>query len=226
VRLLVAEDQPRLAALLEKGLEEEGYAVDLAADGELAHWLAMENEYDVIVLDVMLPGMDGFSLCRQLRDAGRSAPVIMLTARDAVTDRVRGLDAGADDYLVKPFSFSELCARIRALIRRRLPDRSPVLAAGELRLDPARRRLWRGDGEVVLSPKEFALLELLMRHPGEVLTRTIILEHVWDFAYDPASNVVDQYVAYLRRKLDDPGDPSHIETVRGVGYRLRGEPGG
>ena len=220
MRLLVAEDQPRLAALLGKGLEEEGYAVDLAGDGELAHWLAMENEYDVIVLDVMLPGMDGFSLCRQLREAGRSAPVIMLTARDAVTDRVRGLDAGADDYMVKPFSFSELCARIRALIRRGHPDRSPVLEAGELRLEPARRRLWRGDAEVALSPKEFALMELLMRHRGEVLTRTTILEHVWDFAYDPASNVVDQYVAYLRRKIDDPGEPSHIETVRGVGYRL------
>jgi len=210
-----------MATLLGRGLEEEGYAVDVARDGEVARWLAMENEYDVIVLDVMLPGMDGFSLCRHLRAAGRSAPVIMLTARDGVNDRVRGLDSGADDYLVKPFSFTELCARIRALIRRGHQNRALVLEAGEIRLDPARRRVWRGKEEISLSPKEFALLELLMRHPGEVLTRTHILEHVWDFAYDPASNVVDQYVAYLRRKTDLPGDRSHIETIRGVGYRLR-----
>jgi len=225
MRLLVAEDQPRMAALLGHGLEEEGYAVDVAMDGERAHWLAMENEYDVIVLDVMLPGMDGFSLCQNLRAAGRSAPVIMVTARDAVIDRVRGLDAGADDYLVKPFSFSELCARIRALIRRGQPERAPVLEVGELRLEPASRRVWRGEREIWLSPKEFALLELLMRHVGEVLSRTHILEHVWDFAYDPASNVVDQYIAYLRRKIDRSGGTSRIETVRGVGYRLR-EPGG
>ncbi len=221
MRLLVVEDQPRMAALLGRGLEEEGYAVDVASDGEAAHWLAMENDYDVIVLDVMLPGMDGFSLCQYLRAAGRSAPVIMVTARDGVNDRVRGLDSGADDYLVKPFSFSELCARIRALIRRSHQDRTPALVVGELRLEPARRRVWRGKEEIVLSPKEFALLELLMRHPGEVLTRTHILEHVWDFAYDPASNVVDQYVAYLRRKTDRTGERSHIETVRGVGYRFR-----
>ncbi len=210
-----------MAALLGRGLEEEGYAVDVASDGEAAHWLAMENDYDVIVLDVMLPGMDGFSVCQYLRAAGRSTPVIMVTARDGVDDRVRGLDSGADDYLVKPFSFSELCARIRALIRRGYQERTPALVVGERRLEPARRRLWRGKEEIVLSPKEFSLLELLMRHPGEVLTRTHILEHVWDFAYDPASNVVDQYIAYLRRKTDRTGDRSHIETIRGVGYRFR-----
>lgn len=224
MRLLVAEDQSRLADLLGRGLEEEGYAVDIARDGEEAHWLALENEYDVIVLDVMLPKIDGLALCRRIRAAGRSVPVIMLTARDGIDDRVRGLDAGADDYLVKPFSFSELCARLRALIRRGHQGRNPSVEVAGLRLDPAARRAWRRDAEIPLSPRQFALLELLMRHPGEVLSRTRILEHVWDFRFDPTSNVVDQYIAYLRRKVDSPGEASLIETVRGVGYRLRGRP--
>ena len=221
MRVLVVEDEARMAELLEQGLREEGHAVDVARDGTDALWLGTENDYDAIVLDVMLPGMDGFEVCRKLRDAGRWAPVIMLTARDAVHDRVRGLDVGADDYLVKPFSFAELTARVRSLVRRPSGARPAVLEVGDLRLDPATHRAWRGDTEISLSPKEMALLELLMRRAGEVVTRTAILEHVWDFAYDGLSNVADQYVAYLRKKIDRPFDRADIETVRGAGYRLR-----
>jgi two-component system OmpR family response regulator len=184
-------------------------------------WLGTENQYDAIVLDVMLPGADGFEVCRRLREAERWAPVLLLTARGEVTDRVRGLDAGADDYLVKPFSFAELGARLRALTRRGRPSRPTVVRVGDLSLDPATRRVSRGNEEVSLSPKEFALLELFMRHPGEILTRTRLLEHVWDFAYDGLSNVVDQYVGYLRRKIDRPFGRNDLETVRGAGYRLR-----
>ncbi|MGI5200474.1 response regulator transcription factor [Spirillospora sp. CA-108201] len=221
MRVLVVEDEIRTAALLQRGLSEEGYAVDVAANGPDAVWQAVENSYDAIVLDVMLPGLDGFEVCRRLRVQDCWAPVLMLTARDAVSDRVHGLDAGADDYLTKPFSFAELLARLRALVRRGAKERPTLLAVGELRLDPSSRRVWRGEAERQLSPKEFALLELFMRHPGDVLTRTTILEHVWDYAYDGSSNVVDQYVAYLRRKIDDPGTESVLETVRGAGYRLR-----
>jgi two-component system OmpR family response regulator len=184
-------------------------------------WQATEFGYDAVVLDVLLPDVDGFEVCRRLRSEGCWAPVLMLTARDAVLDRVRGLDAGADDYLTKPFSFVELSARLRALIRRGARERPTLLKAGDLRLDPASRRAWRGESELELSPKEFALLELFLRHPGQVLTRTHILEHVWDFAYDGVSNVVDQYIAYLRRKIDRPHGVKHLETVRGAGYRLR-----
>jgi two-component system OmpR family response regulator len=221
MRLLVVEDEVRMAHLLERGFREEGYAVDVAATGTDGLWFATENEYDAIVLDVLLPGVDGFEVCRQIREAGRWSPVLLLTARDAVNDRVRGLDAGADDYLTKPFSFAELAARIRALVRRGGGTRPAVLEVGDLRLDPSTHRAWRDDTELSLSPKEMALLELLMRRVGEVVTRSQVLDHVWDFAYDGGSNVVDQYIAYLRRKIDRPFGRDDIETVRGVGYRLR-----
>jgi two-component system OmpR family response regulator len=221
VRVLVVEDEPRMSTLLERGFREEGYAVDVAADGPGGLWLATENAYDAVVLDAMLPGLDGFEVCRRLRGAERWAPVILLTALDGVEDRVRGLDAGADDYLTKPFSFAELAARVRALVRRRSGARPAVLMVGDLRLDPALHRAWRGDVEIGLSPKEMALLELLMRHHGEVVTRSQILDHVWDFAYGGTSNVVDQYIGYLRKKVARPFGRDDIETVRGVGYRLR-----
>src|SRR5271165_4100697 len=226
MRVLVVEDEIRMAGLLKRALREEGHAVDVAADGPEGLWLATENEYGAIVLDVMLPGLDGFQLCRRLRESGKWVPVLMLTARDSVSDRVRGLDAGADDYLVKPFSLLELAARLRALARRDDRARPTVLAAGDLSLDPATKQAWRGRTELQLSPKEFSLLELFLRHPGTVLTRSQIIEAVWDFAYDGTSNVVDQYVTYLRRKLDTPFGRRDIETVRGMGYRLRSAPAG
>ena len=221
MRVLVVEDETRMARLVKRGLEEEGHAVDVAGDGPEGLWLATENRYAAVVLDVMLPGLDGFELCRRLRAAGVWAPVLMLTARDAVGDRVRGLDAGADDYLVKPFSLLELAARLRALARRDDRARPVVLAVGDLRLDPAGKRAWRGGAELRLSPKEFSLLELFLRHPGVVLTRSPILDAAWDFAYDGSSNVVDQYVTYLRKKVDVPFGRHDLETVRGMGYRLR-----
>jgi DNA-binding response OmpR family regulator len=224
VRVLVVEDELRMAALLRRGLEEDGYAVDIATTGPDAVWQATEFGYDAVLLDLMLPGMDGVEVCRRLRAAGRWVPVLMLTARDAVDDRVRGLDAGSDDYLTKPFSFAELSARIRALIRRGAVERPTELRVGDLRLEPATRRAWRGEVELALSAKEFALLELFLRHPDEVLTRTRIREHVWDFAFEGGSNVVDQYVLYLRRKVDRPFGVEQLETVRGAGYRLRGRP--
>ena len=215
-----------MSRLLKRGLEEEGHAVDLAADGPEGLWLATENPYAAIVLDVMLPGFDGFELCRKLRAAGVWVPVLMLTARDAVGDRVRGLDAGADDYLVKPFSLLELAARLRALVRRDDRARPVMLTEGDLKLDPASKRAWRGGAELQLSPKEFSLLELFLRHPGTVLTRSQILDAAWDFAYDGTSNVVDQYVTYLRKKIDVPFGRHDLETVRGMGYRLRHSEGG
>jgi two-component system OmpR family response regulator len=225
VKALVVEDEVRTAALLRRGLAEEGYVVDVAVDGPEGVWHATEFGYDVVILDVMLPGFDGFEVCRRLRSTGCWVPVLMLTARNEPAERVRGLDCGADDYLAKPFSFDELFARLRALIRRGAPERPTVLQAGGLRLDPATRRVWRGDAEVRLSAKEFALLELFLRHPDQVLTRTRILEHVWDCAYDGGSNVVDQYVRYLRCKVDQPFGLAQLETVRGAGYRLRAAPG-
>jgi two-component system OmpR family response regulator len=224
VRALVIEDGSKMATLLRRGLQEEGFAVDVAANGEDGSWMGAENEYDVILLDVMLPDVDGFEVCRRLRAAERWAPILMLTARDGVQDRVAGLDAGADDYLTKPFSFDELFARVRALLRRGPSERPPVLAVGDLVLDPATRRVSRRNEEIELTPKEFGLMELFLRHPGEALSRTRILEHVWDFAYDGDSNVVDVYVRYLREKVDRPFGRRSIETVRGVGYRLREEP--
>ncbi|MGH2739055.1 MAG: response regulator transcription factor [Actinomycetota bacterium] len=226
MRVLVVEDEVKMAGLLKRGLEEEGYAVDVAQDGSEAVWLGTENPYDAILLDVMLPDLDGFEVCRRLRTAGRWAPVLMLTARDAVADRVAGLDSGADDYLAKPFSFSELLARLRALMRRGASERPAVLRTAGLTLDPATKRVVRGTESIDLSAKEFALLEFFMRHPGEVLTRTKLIEHVWDFAYEGDSNVVDVYVRYLREKIDRPYGRDSIETVRGTGYRLREEADG
>jgi two-component system OmpR family response regulator len=221
MRVLVVEDEVRMAGLIERALREEGHAVDVAADGPEGLWLATENAYGAIVLDLTLPGLDGFELCRRLRESGRWVPVLMLTARDAVGDRVRGLDAGADDYLVKPFSLLELAARLRALARRDDRSRPVILTEADLKLDPAAKQAWRSDIELRLSPKEFSLLELFLRHPGRVLTRSQIIEEVWDWAYDGGSNVVDQYVNYLRRKVDVPFGRHDIETVRGMGYRLR-----
>jgi two-component system OmpR family response regulator len=221
VRILVVEDERKMAGLLRRGLEEEGYSVDVATTGTDAIWVAAENPYDAVVLDVMLPDIDGFAVCRELRSRERWMPVMFLTARDAVDDRVAGLDLGADDYLTKPFSFEELLARLRALIRRGPSERPAVLAIGDLALDPARHRVTRGNVEVDLTAKEFALLEYFMRRPGEVLSRTQILEHVWDFGFDGDSNVVDVYIRYLRGKIDRPFGLDSIETVRGSGYRLR-----
>ena len=221
MRVLVVEDEVRMAGVLQRALKEEGHAVDVAGDGPQGLWLATENQYAAIVLDVMLPGLDGFELCRRLRESGAWDPVLMLTARDGVTDRVRGLDAGADDYLVKPFSLMELAARLRALARRDGRVRTSVLVEGDLRLDPAAKRAWRARTELHLSPKEYSLLEFFLRHPGQVLTRSQIIEAVWDFAYDGGSNIVDQYVNYLRRKIDGPFGRRDLETVRGMGYRLR-----
>jgi two-component system, OmpR family, response regulator len=224
MRVLVVEDERKMAGLLKRGLEEEGYAVDLAPTGSDALWAGAETPYDAIILDVMLPDLDGFEVCRQLRAAGHWSPVLMLTARTAVNDRVAGLDAGADDYLTKPFSFSELFARLRALVRRGAGERPAILRTGDLALDPASRRVTRGSVPVELTAKELALLEYFMRRPGEVLTRSRIIEHVWDFNYDGDSNVVDVYVRYLREKIDRPFRRDSIETVRGSGYRLRDEP--
>jgi two-component system, OmpR family, response regulator len=220
MRLLVVEDNPGMASLLVRSLRREGYAVDAVDSGEDALWSVRENEYDGVVLDAMLPAPDGFEVCRQMRVEGRWAPVLMLTARDTVPDRVRGLDAGADDYLTKPFALAELFARLRALTRRDPLERPVTLTVGDLTLDPVTRVVRRGDTTITLSPKEFALLQELMRHPGEVLTRSHLIDHVWDFAYDGGSNVVDVYVRYLREKVDRPFGRDTIRTVRGAGYRI------
>jgi len=221
MRVLVVEDELKMAGLVRRGLVEEGHAADVTPSGEEAVVLAQVHPYDAIILDVMLPGMSGFETCRQLRNDGVWTPVLMLTARNGVDDRVTGLDVGADDYLAKPFSFVELLARLRALARRGVVERPTELAIGDLRLDPATRRVWRGAAEIALSPKEFALLETFMRRPGQVLSRLQLLEHAWDFAYENRSNVIDVYVRYLREKIDRPFGSDSIETVRGVGYRFR-----
>ena len=221
MRVLVVEDEAKMASLIERALVREGYAVDVARDGAEALWAVAETEYDAIVLDAMIPAPDGYEVCRQLRKDGRWNPVLMLTARDGVADRVRGLDAGADDYLTKPFALGELMARLRALTRRSLGARPVELRVGDLTLDPAQHEVHRAGHPVSLSPKEFSLLELFMRAPGQVLSRSHIVDHVWDFAYDGGSNVVDVYVRYLRRKIDLPFGRRDLETVRGVGYRLR-----
>jgi two-component system OmpR family response regulator len=225
MRVLIVEDELRMASLIRRGLVQEGLSVDVAMSGEEALWMAPATQYDAIVLDVMLPGISGFETCRRLRTSGVWAPVLMLTARDSVEDRVAGLDMGADDYVVKPFAFAELLARLRALVRRGDPERPSVLEVGELRLDPATRRVWRGETEIKLSSKEFAVLETFMRRPDEVLTRLHLLEHAWDFAYDNRSNIVDVYIRHLRRKIDLPFGRASLETVRGAGYRLRTDNG-
>jgi two-component system OmpR family response regulator len=218
--VLVVEDEAKVADLIRRALVREGYAVDLAANGAEALWAAGETAYDAVVLDAMIPAPDGFEVCRRLRADGRWSPVLMLTARDGVDDRVRGLDAGADDYLTKPFALKELMARLRALTRRSLGARPVRLSVGDLTMDTAEHVVRRGSEPVKLSPKEFAVLEVFMRRPGEVLSRSQILDSVWDFAYDGGSNVVDVYVGYLRRKIDEPFGRQDLETVRGVGYRL------
>jgi two-component system, OmpR family, response regulator len=223
MRVLVVEDEKKLGQLLGRGLREEGYAADVANRGEDALWMARAAPYNAIVLDVMLPGLDGFEICRRLRRDGIWAPVLMLTARDTVEDRVSGLDVGADDYLTKPFAFEELLARIRALTRRSPVERPPVLEVGDLRLDPAAHRAWRDGQELDLSAKEFALLELFMRQAGITLSRTQLLDGAWDMAFESQSNVIDVYVRYLREKIDRPFGRDSIETVRGVGYRLRAD---
>ncbi|MEA2310089.1 MAG: two-component system, OmpR family, response regulator [Solirubrobacteraceae bacterium] len=224
MRVLVVEDEIKMASLIRRGLRSEGLAADVAIKGEDALWMAASTTYDAIVLDVMLPGIDGFETCRRLRESGIWSPVLMLTARDAIEDRVAGLDGGADDYLTKPFSFAELLARLRALARRGPVERPAVLEVGDLRLDPAARRVWRGETEVSLSAKEFQLLETFMRHPGEVLSRYQLLEHAWDYDYENRSNIVDVYVRYLRDKIDRPFGRRSLETVRGAGYRLDDTP--
>ncbi len=218
MRILVVEDELKMARAVRRGLEEEGYAVDAVSDGEDALHRALYEDYDAIVLDVMLPGRDGFAVCRELRTKGRWAPVLMLTARDGVEDRIRGLDAGADDYLVKPFSFGELLARLRALVRRGATERPTTMTTDDVVLDPATHTVTRDDEPIDLTAREFALLEFLMRRSGEVISRSRILEHVWDVNYDGFSNVVDVYVGYLRKKLEVPFDRPFIRTVRGVGY--------
>jgi two-component system OmpR family response regulator len=220
VRVLVVEDEPAMAGVLRRGLSEEGFAVDLATDGDDGWWYASENHYDAIVLDATLPGRDGFTLLADLRARACWAPVLFLTARDSVTDRVRGLDLGADDYVTKPFAFPELLARLRALLRRGARERPTVLTVGDLRLDPARRQVSRGDVPLALTAKEFAVLECFMRRPGEVLSRNRLIDHVWDDAFANDSNIVDVYVGNLRAKIDRPFGRRSLETVRGVGYRL------
>ena len=224
MRILVVEDSEKMLGLVRRGLEEAGFAVDAARDGDEAIWFASENPYDAIVLDVTLGGsaaIDGFEVCRRLRGAERWSPVLMLTARDAVEDRIHGLDVGADDYLTKPFSFDELVARVRALVRRGAEPRPAILRVGDLSLDPAAHQVLRDGRTIDLTSKEFALLEFLMRHTGEVLSRAILIEHVWDFAHDGDSNLIDVHIRNLRMKIDRPFGLDSIDTIRGVGYRLR-----
>jgi two-component system OmpR family response regulator len=221
VRVLIVEDEVKLAAVMRRGMRERGLRADVATTGEDALWMAGATEYGAIVLDVMLPGIDGFETCRRLRADGVWAPVLMLTARDAIEDRIAGLDGGADDYLVKPFAFPELLARLRALARRAPGERPAVLTVGDLRLDPAACRVWRGEEELELTPAELSLLEVLMRHPGVALSRFQLLEQAWDGDYENRSNVVDVCVKSLRDRIDRPFGLASIETVRGIGYRLR-----
>ena len=225
MRVLIVEDEIKLASLIRRGLRDDGMVADVAIKGEDALWMAGSTDYDAIVLDVMLPGIDGFQVCKRLREDGVWSPVLMLTARDAIEDRVEGLDTGADDYLTKPFSFAELTARLRALARRGPVERPALLQMGDLRLDPSSKRVWRGDTDISLSTKEFSLLETFMRRPGQMLDRFQLLEHAWDYEYENRSNVVDVYVRYLREKIDRPFAVESIETIRGAGYRMRADGG-
>jgi two-component system OmpR family response regulator len=225
MRVLLVEDEVSLARSVCRGLEAEGFAVEVVHDGREGLWRAREGTFDAIVLDIMLPGMNGYRVCSALREDGDWTPILMLTAKHGEFDEVEALDTGADDFLPKPFSFAVLTARLRALLRRGAPERPAVLSAGDLRLDPASHRCWRGKAEVTLTPKEFSILEYLLRRLGQVVSRTSVLEHVWDPGYDGESNVVDVYMAYLRKKIDSPFGRRAIETVRGVGYRLRPDGG-
>jgi DNA-binding response OmpR family regulator len=225
VRVLVVEDEKRLAAGLRKGLEAEGFATDVALDGTEGLWMARENPYDAIVLDIMLPGINGFRLCATLREEGIWTPILMLTAKDGEFDEAEALDTGADDYVTKPFSYVVLVARLRALIRRGAGERPAVLEAGDLRFDPGARRAWRGESEVRLTAREMALLEFLLRRKGEVVSKTDILDHVWDYGFEGDLNIVEVYVRHLRNKLDRPFGRDAIETVRGAGYRLAADGG-
>jgi two-component system OmpR family response regulator len=221
MKVLVVEDELKMASLLLRGFRKNGDAADVTRTGEDAVWMASAADYDAIVLDVMLPGMDGFQTLAALRERGHWTPVLMLTARDAIEDRIAGLDVGADDYLTKPFSFAELLARLRAIARRGPVERPTILVVGDLRLDPATKQVWRGTAEIELTAKEFALLETFMRRPGEVLSRDHLLEQAWDMGYDNRSNVIAVYVNYLRDKIDRPFGANSLTTVRGAGYRLR-----
>ena len=223
MRLLVVEDEKKVAGFIKKGLEEEGYAVDLVSDGHEGLWMALDGAYDVILLDINLPGMDGLEVLRELRKKELRTPVLLLTVRATIEDKVLGLDTGADDYLTKPFAFQELLARVRALLRRRVEAEPPVLQVADLTLDPARRVVFRGQEKIDLTTKEFALLDYFMRNVGRVLTRTMIAEHVWDYDFDPMTNVIDVYVNYLRKKIDVGREPKLIRTVRGAGYVLQVE---
>jgi len=221
MRVLVVEDERRLAGIIKRGLLEEGYSVDNAYDGEEAEYMAENAQYDAMVLDVMLPRKDGVAVCRDLRSRNINTPILMLTAKDTLDDRIRGLDSGADDYQTKPFAFSELLARVRALMRREALPKSQKLKVGDLVMDTLSREVWRSERKVELTTKEYSMLEYFMRHPNMVLTRTMLEENVWDYAFDGVSNIVDVYVRRLRLKLEQPGEPSVIDTVRGAGYRLR-----
>lgn len=225
MRVLVVEDEVRLAAGLKRGLEAEGFAVDLAANGDDGLWMARENPYDAVILDIMLPGMNGYKVCAALREGGNWVPILMLTAKDGEFDEAEALDTGADDYLTKPFSYVVLLARLRALMRRGRPERPAVLTAGDLRLDPATRKLWRGDTEITLTAREFALAEFLLRRKGQVLPKREIIDHVWDYDFDGDPNIVEVYVRRLRNRLDRPFARAAIETLRGAGYRLADDGG-
>jgi len=222
MRILVVDDDRRLVGIVKRGLLEETYAVDVAYDGEEGEYLAEVNPYDLIVLDIMMPRKDGIEVCRELRARKVNTPILMLTAKDAVEDRVKGLDAGADDYLVKPFAFSELLARVRALLRREGMTKSPELKVGDLVLNTLTREVRRGQRAIELTTKEYVILEYFMRHPNMVLTRRMLEEHAWDYDFDSLSNLIDVYIRRLRRKIDAEGEKSMIQTVRGAGYRLRG----
>ncbi len=221
MRILVVEDEKKVSSFIKRGLEEEKFEVDVAADGEEGLKLAMERVYDLLVLDWMLPKRDGLSVLKEMRDRRVSTPVLMLTAKDTVEDIVAGLESGSDDYLTKPFAFAELLARVKALIRRSEMDRGAELRFGDLRLDPVTHKVWRGDKEIDLTAKEYALLEYFMRNPNQVLTRTMIADHVWDYTFDSFTNIIDVYVNYLRKKIDRDADKKLIHTVRGVGYILK-----
>ena len=220
MRILVVEDEKRLAAAIKRGLELEGFLVDVAFDGSEGLWMAQEGAYAAIVLDIMLPGLNGYKVCAQLREAGNWTPILMLTAKTGEFDHAEALDTGADDFLSKPFSYVVLVAHLRALLRRGTRERPSVLAAGDLRLDPAQHRCWRGDVEIALTPREFSLLEFLMRRAGDVVSKSEILDHVWDFAFEGDPNIVEVYIGYLRKKVDAPFQRNAIETLRLMGYRL------